>query len=206
MNRIPTISSSIASYTKKLTNRSEISFIKQLQQSFNPDTFTCQGCGCKGNSRKSSSYRRYFITLENYNSGNIDDQFIYIDCIYCKTCNYHHANLYDLIIPYRSYSLIFIMNVLSDYAKHACSITELCSKWHIAISTLYSWRNTFRHHYQMWCYAMLLHDKPSDSINQILYQPNIIMNFFSTASFSFLQPNHKTHSSLAVTLRRFMPS
>ena len=207
MNRIPTSNDSLIGF-KNCANESfsETSFIKKLQKSFNPDSFTCQGCSCVGNCKKSSSYKRYFITPENYNSSNSDDQRINVDCIYCKTCNYHHANLYDMIIPYRSYSLSFIMQVLSDYAKHNCTIVELCDKWHIAISTLYNWRDTFRRHYQMWCHAMFLRDKLSDSINQVFNQPNIISDFFNTTSFSFLQPNNKTHSHLSVSVRRFMPS
>ncbi|WP_276624136.1 DUF6431 domain-containing protein [Syntrophomonas wolfei] len=61
----------------------------------------------------------------------------------CKSCGHTHAILPEVIIPYRSYSILFILTVLRDYYTRSDDIWEIGDKYQIAVSTLYLWIHLF---------------------------------------------------------------
>jgi len=65
------------------------------------------------------------------------------------TCGHTHAILPDILIPYGSYSLRFILTVLCDYLIRHCSVEEFCTKYHIVKSTLYCWIHMFIDHFNL---------------------------------------------------------
>ena len=213
MNRIQIIYPSIVDFDRSISpSCTEIDKINHTKSLINPDTVKCHGCGCVGNCKVSISYKRSFITPENYQSHDPDASLITIDCLYCKICDYTHANLYDPIVPYSRHSLRFIMRVLYDYTKHMLSskdnsltVEKICQKWYISVSTLYRWKNRFSHHYQLWCAAICLKEKMNEQLDQVFQSKGSTCEFFQKTSFSFLQPNKKTHAHRIPGLCRDMP-
>ncbi len=125
MNRIQIIHSSLYALESSISpDHTEIDMIKHAQSLLNPAGFKCQGCGCTGSCKHSVKYERSLITPENYQSHDPDATRITIDCFYCDTCDYVHANLFDVIPPYSRHSLRFIMYVLADYADHMRSLVS----------------------------------------------------------------------------------
>jgi hypothetical protein len=73
----------------------------------------CPCCGAKNPGRSyHDSYKRYLISFEN-NQLKIEE--INITRIICSSCKHTHAILPEIIIPYCSYSLLFVLSVLKDY-------------------------------------------------------------------------------------------
>jgi transposase len=94
----------------------------------------CPYCGAKNPGWSyHDSYKRYLISFEN-NQLKIEE--INITRIICSSCKHTHAVLPEIIIPYSSYSLLFVLSVLKDYFSEM-SITNICEKYQISPSTLY---------------------------------------------------------------------
>jgi hypothetical protein len=139
------------------------------------------------NWKKHATYFRYLIFVEN--TAKITEQ-ITITRYKCKSCNRTHALLPDLIIPYSSYSLGFVILVIEEYFNKNLTVAEICSKYDISESTLYCWKEIFLKHKKIW--LGLLDDRLITSI-QFLYTfigENQFLNsveFFQIAGISFMQ-------------------
>lgn len=198
MNRIQTIYGSL----QRLGKTDEELFQSAID-SIDLDTFTCHGCGASGQCRFSSHYRRHLITLENFED---PEPIVLIPCVYCPNCDYFHAILPDIIIPYCSYSLRFVLTVLYSYAFRVCSVEALCTKWHIAVSTLYNWISLFNRDYDCWAQAIhRIRRTLLKSCCHILEANDLPRDFFLRFRFSFLQANQKTHSKPLPQKRRAIP-
>ena len=55
----------------------------------------------------------------------------------------------EMLIPYSSYSLRFVLTVLEDYFLHVHTVEQICETYQIAHSTLYVFRNLFLSHKQL---------------------------------------------------------
>ncbi len=91
---------------------------------------TCPFCGAKNPSWEyHDSYSRYLIGFEN----NVPvSNIIDITRIICSSCKHPHAILPEIIIPYSSYSLTFVLSVLRDYF-YKMKIKDICEKLHFMI-------------------------------------------------------------------------
>jgi hypothetical protein len=69
----------------------------------------------------------------------------------CESCGRTHALLPDVLIPFGSYSLRFVLTILRAYKNRTGTVAELCMDWEIAISTLYGWIHLFIDHHNAWC-------------------------------------------------------
>ena len=150
---------------------------------------TCPCCGSTSNHKIYSAYDRCMITFEN---GARKDYTVTIPRIKCN-CGHTHAVLPDLLIPYGSYSLRFILLVLSEYLIKKSSVEELCLKYQIVKSTLYAWCHLFLEHHNL--LAGLLHsvEKLSvDTVSWISSYDSLTQVFYNRFKFSFLQPHHLT--------------
>ena len=147
----------------------------------------CPYCGCNNNHTLHSYYDRNMITISEGLRFNLTVSVPRIKC----SCGRTHAIIPDIIIPYGSYSLRFIITVLRSYLTRNCSINELCDKFEISKSTLYDWIHLFVEHYNLWVgaineiYALTL-----KAINFILDTSNFTSSFFKKFKFSFLRPYH----------------
>jgi len=96
----------------------------------------------------------------------------------------------EFIIPFQSYSLFFVLTVLKDYFGGSLTVEDICTKYDISVSTLYSWKTLFLKHKKIW--LGLLEDS-SASAGQFLEflatggLLHILKEFFHLAGRSFLQ-------------------
>lgn len=110
------------------------------------DTLVCQGCGKCGCMKPHGTYKRG-ITYEQ--NGELVDDFVMIPIFYCTECNYLHAFLTDFLIPFCSFTLLFILGVLKAYLERPRTVTvrAICARYQISSTTLYAWKKRFLCHY-----------------------------------------------------------
>jgi hypothetical protein len=155
--------------------------------------FPCPHCGAKHPQwSKFASYERDLISWEK---GLPVTYRITVTRIICSSCRHTHAILPEIIIPYGSYSLIFILNVLRDYYLSHMTVQELCDKYMIAPSTLYAWKRLFLIHKKLW--LGILEDAAIKPLTFLTSLPSLTTSealtiFFQNHAQSFLQGVTKT--------------
>jgi hypothetical protein len=138
------------------------------------------------------SYDRYLIS---YEKGSVVIYLIRIIVIKCSSCKHTHAILPEVIIPYGSYGILFILSVLRDYYLHTITVSALCDKYQISPSTLYAWKRLFLIHKKLW--LGFLEDACQSSLDLLSFLPSINTSkdldiFFRNNGLSFLQGVSKT--------------
>jgi hypothetical protein len=94
----------------------------------------------------------------------------------------------DILIPYGSYTIRFILTVLRAYLNRTCSVKSLCARFYISSSTLYDWKRLFEAHYASWEKQLLSARKlHNDLLSSICSVPALPKQFLSLFGFSFLQ-------------------
>ena len=158
----------------------------------------CPICKTEGHCHIFGYYRRNLI---DYCSGKVKYDKIVITRVKCK-CGHTHAILPDLIIPYSTYSLVFIMRVLGIHLSRTMTVAALCKKFNISHSMLYRWRDLYNKHKELWLGALKSKETAGHTfLSDILALPNcsdFTYGFFAQARFSFLQ----SHANPAHTRRR----
>lgn len=141
--------------------------------------------------KRHGAYKRYLISFKNNQA--ITDQ-ITITRYRCLSCNGTHAILPESIIPYQSYSLIFILRVLKDYFTRQISVESICIKYEISVSTLYSWKKLFLKEKKVWLGLLVdFCTQPLDFIDSFFSQAKDhsylykLKEFFLIANVSFMQ-------------------
>ena len=82
------------------------------------------------------SYTRHCI----YFRGTVHDDMITIPVLYCKNDGHFHAVLPNSVfVPHSSFSLFFILKVLSTKFFTSFTVEKICDIFQISISTLYRW-------------------------------------------------------------------
>jgi len=109
----------------------------------------------------------------------------------CSTCGKAHALLPDVLVPYGSYSITFILSALKEYFSGKSTISALCKKYIISVSTLYSWKRLYIEHKALWLGVLQdMSSSPSDFLTSIFHLPDfsdLTKVFFSKLAFSFMQ-------------------
>lgn len=111
------------------------------------------------------SYSRHYVSYHD----NVQDNMITIPVLYCKNDKHYHAVLPNsIIVPYSSFSIFFILKVLSLKSCSAFTVEKLVEIFHISTSTLYRWIskynaylrifNTFKNRYHMHFFIHLIYD------------------------------------------------
>lgn len=153
----------------------------------------CPFCGAKHPQwSELASYNRDLISFEK---GSPVTYSITVSRIDCSSCGHTHAILPEIIIPYSSYSLIFILAVLHDYYLTHMTVQALCDKYMIATSTLYAWKRLFQIHKKLW--LGILQDAATSPLTFLSLLPSIstsddLATFFQCHAQSFLQGVTKT--------------
>lgn len=148
---------------------------------------TCPCCGSASNHRIYSVYDRCMITFDH---GARKDYIVSIPRIKCN-CGHTHAVLPDVLIPYGSYSLRFILLVLSEYLTKRLTVEDLCLKYQIVKSTLYAWKHLFLEHYNLLSGLLASIDSLcSEAIDRINSYNSLTQVFYNRFKFSFLQSHH----------------
>lgn len=155
--------------------------------------FPCPFCGAKHpHWSEFASYERDLISFEK---GLPVTYTITVTRIICSSCGHTHAVLPEIIIPYGSYSLIFILTVLRDYYLSHMTIKALCDKYMIATSTLYAWKRLFLIHKKLWLGILVdAITKPLTFLSSLpsLTTSDDLAAFFQNHGQSFLQGVSKT--------------
>ena len=146
----------------------------------------CPYCESKGNLIHHDSYSRYMVTRSK---GKTAVTVLSVPRVKCTSCGHTHALLPEMLIPYSSYSLRFVLTVLRDYFLHYHTVEKICEKYQIAHSTLYVFRELFLTHKQLILGALkAAEEKPSDFINQM--DGERLFEFWDSFRYSFLQAYH----------------
>ena len=143
----------------------------------------CPVCGAKGYTDTFDHYERYLVSWED---GGAVSHVITVERRQCASCGHTHAVLPSCLIPYKSYSLRFILIVLRSYSLRACPVEHLCGGYGIGISTLYRWIKLFKRH------KALFLGVPEDARMSCLsflegLESEFLKDFYQTLRFSFLE-------------------
>jgi ribosomal protein S27AE len=161
----------------------------QLIRAMIPQTKACPHCGAAGRLAPHDSYERWLICICE---GVRKEEMISVPRLFCSSCEHTHAVLADILIPFSSYSLRFILHVLKAYLTGSSTVASVCDQFGIATSTLYVWIHRFKEHGNLW--LPVLQRIEALSLKAISFFEDINMlpqAFFTRYQFSFLQ-GHKT--------------
>ena len=114
---------------------------------FLPEKETCPYCGASHTCHSHASYDRNLI---DFISGRPVYHTVCICRVICRSCGHTHAILPDLIIPYSTYGLFFILRVIAEYLIGRYTVEQLCSRFDISHSMLYRWYSLFLSYKQDW--------------------------------------------------------
>ena len=102
----------------------------------------CPSCHAPASAyRHNGSYRRHLVC---YAGGCVCDSWICVRSCFCISCRHSHALLPSSIVPYSSYSLVFLISLL--YARITGkfpSVSSLCEHFDISESTYYRIKKRF---------------------------------------------------------------
>ena len=128
--------------------KSSASRLYQIQkEGFRPEMEACPYCGSRGCCVSFASYERYVLDFLN---GHPACETVRVPRIRCGSCGRTHAILTDSLVPYRSYSLFFILRVIGEYLLHLQTVERLCIRFGITHSMLYRWFRLFQDHKAEW--------------------------------------------------------
>lgn len=128
-------------------------------------------------------YSRYLVELRN---GEPAVSRVEIPRFRCASCGHTHAVLSAALVPYRSYSLRFILHVLLCYFLRRKTVAALCKAAGISPSTLYEWKKLFLRQKKLW--LGVLSDLETAAACFIPdADAGMLEGFFRRHLFSFLQ-------------------
>ena len=167
---------------------SDIQFFSDSTLGFKAFKALCPSCKSKGCLSKHDSYPRYLIGMER---GEPKTFTINVSRFICSTCGKSHALLPDVLVPYGSYSITFILSVLKEYFSRKSTVSALCQKYIISISTLYSWKCLYLKHKALWLGVLQnMSASPSVFLVRTFNLPDfsdLTKDFFAKLAFSFMQ-------------------
>ena len=103
--------------------------------------FECPVCRKQGTFIFYGSYTR---TLIDYCDGQLCEGEVRVKRCRCKACGCTHALLPEGLIPYRSFSLRFVIAAVLYMEGH--TILDTCRKFELSIPTLYRWKTILYAH------------------------------------------------------------
>lgn len=156
---------------------------------FRPDSSSaCPFCGAKGCQEEFAHYDRYLIELQK---GEPVTHRVEISRYRCSSCGHTHALLSSGLVPYRSYSLRFILYVLRCYFLRSKTVALLCEAAGISPATLYEWKKLFLRQKALWLGVLSDLERSAFSFLDGLDGKGL-MEFHGTFRCSFLQHMPRT--------------
>lgn len=131
----------------KFNEVSDLSLFHESSATFSLGDFICPKCGRKHDASFIQPYGRYLITLED---DHVATHRVSVHQVRCSSCDSIHAILPDCLVPHSSYFLSFILTVITAHFLGSFTDESLCSKYSIAVSTLYAWIKLFLLHKKLW--------------------------------------------------------
>ena len=168
-------------------------------QDFNPVFEVCPFCNARGFLAPHAYYNRYIIDFIDHKRR--EDQIV-IPRYICSSCGHTHAVLPDPIIPYKHYSLLFIIRVLSLHFLHLLTLESICESYGITPTTFQRFKNLYDEHRREWEGLLLsssrkIKDSLLDLVKRTPFSEFAVLFFKSTGN-SFLQ----THKNPTLSPRK----
>ncbi len=143
----------------------------------------CPHCGTKGCLKEFGHYGRYLIELE---AGKARVHPVEIKRYRCTSCRHTHALLSSCLVPYRSYSLRFMLTVLYSYFGKQKTVEQISADFGIAASTLYEWKKLFLRQKDVWLGVLKSLYRSETSFLKGLTGKEV-SGFYERFRFSFLE-------------------
>ncbi len=170
----------------KFIKKSDFQLFLDSVSAMKPYEQVCPCCGARHCCSPHGVYERDLIVLNN---GTPVVRKLSIPRLICSSCKHTHAFLPACLIPYGSYSLFFLLKVLRLYFLHFLTVEQLCDRFSISLSTLYTWIHLFYEQKSLWLGVLQnLSISPSDFLSLLYGLEAFLENFFLLSQVSFLQP------------------
>ena len=138
---------------------------------FKPERETCPICGSTGNCHIHHYYGRSIIDFKapicgstgnchihhyygrsiiDFKAGRQEKSDLCVLRVFCDSCRHAHAVLPDIIIPYSSYSLFFVLRLLGEYFAGLFTIEQLCERYDISQNQFFKWLALWKSHKKEW--------------------------------------------------------
>ena len=140
------IRKNVINYKLNLQNHATKSLYEEFLKSFHPEGERCPSCGALGQCRLYASYDRNIVDLID---GKPVSNLLHICRVLC-TCGHSHAILPDFIVPYRQYSLLFILYILQVCFTHSMTLEEILIRFGVSHQLLKRWKEAFGKHKDLW--------------------------------------------------------
>lgn len=142
----------------------------------------CPFCQAKECLRLFGHYKRYLVEWDGHAQKT---STVTVSRYICDLCGHTHALLPSCIVPYRSYSLRFLLTVLRSYYTWAYPVEQVCSLYGITVSMLYRIVQLFGEQKALW--LGVLEDRTVSSESFISHMDGVfVRDFFHAYRFSFL--------------------
>ena len=158
---------------------------------------SCPFCGAVGCMDAFACYDRYLVEMDG---GIPVTHTIRIKRYRCTSCGHTHAVLPSCLVPYRCYSLRFILTVLRCYFLHLKSVETLCEAYGIAVSTLYRWIRLFLKQKSLWLGALENILQEEVSFMESL-EGSSLLEFYRAYRLSLMENFHGTFRELPLPSR-----
>ena len=133
-------------YKLNLSNHSSKDLYEAFKKDFNLSKERCPTCNAIGQMKIFDSYDRYIVDFRN---GKIISDMLTIPRALC-TCGHTHGILTDFIVPYRQYSLPFILQVLKERFINNMTLEKIHEIYGVSHKVLKKWKDVFRRHRDLW--------------------------------------------------------
>ena len=119
---------------------SDLEWFRQEGEGFLPYKSACPVCGARGSLRPHGAYTRHLVSAGEDGAA---ERRVTLSRYRCASCGSTHAAHPSCLIPYSCYSLPFVLKVLRLYFLRLYTVSRLCERFGISISTLYRFRDRF---------------------------------------------------------------
>lgn len=170
------------------------SIFKAVDKRLNTATEHCPICGTRGGM---SGHDAYEHDLVEYGPGGLTDDRITVRRVICKSCDKTSAVLPDVLIPHKSYNIIFILTVLKAYYFRKEPVAMVCARYGISVSTIYAWKRRYLSHKCLHLGRLekyLFYEDPHIAKPSDICFTEFLCDFFRRFGFSFLQYKEATES------------
>ena len=154
---------------------------------FRPEFERCPFCNALGQCKRHGSYERCLTDIKH---GEIVIIRVKIPRVICS-CGRTHGAIPDYIVPYRWYSLPFILHILILYFSGSMTIEKLCETYGFSHSTLYRWKFILSEHKLWWLTALVSNQTAALDFIRVLLGYDVFSDFtrkfFHKTLYSFLQ-------------------
>jgi transposase-like protein len=175
---------------------SDLDFFRRAVGAFRPGEAVCPSCGAKGRLKRHGAYTRDLIV---HGSGGVTRHIIRVPRFYCLSCKRTHAMLPDILIPFSSFSLFFVLAVCQDYFQGRDTVSQILERYQISIATLYAWKKRLLRHKRLILGALTDAVTPAPTFLAGLFPrdatPSLLSGlsgFHANFGFSFLQNQPNT--------------